>query len=261
MTASLPMYDLPELADATAAWWQGIARHGGLAAELERPADLLAHWRSPDLLFSQTCGYPLTHGLAGQVRYLATPCYAAEGCHGPFYRSAILVREEAALASFADAEGARLAINSEDSQSGCNVLRVMAAETSPARPFFGAVVRTGSHLASMAAVQEGQADLVAVDAVTLALATRVRPAAVAGLRRLAWSPAAPALPYVTRPELPAAARQALIRAVQAACADPRLAAVRRELLIDGVAVLNPKAYQVIPGMHRRALALGLTELG
>ncbi|WP_159713800.1 phosphate/phosphite/phosphonate ABC transporter substrate-binding protein [Geminicoccus flavidas] len=261
MIAALPMYDLPELADATAAWWQGIARHGGFAAALERPADLQAHWRSPNLLFSQTCGYPLTHGLAGQVRYLATPCYAAEGCHGPFYRSAILVREDAALASFTDAEGAKLAINSEDSQSGCNVLRVMAAETSAARPFFGAVVRTGGHLASMAAVQEGQADLAAIDAVTLALAARARPAAVAGLRRLAWSPAAPALPYITRPGLPTAVRQALVRAIQAACADPRLAAVRQELLIDGVAVLNPEAYQVIPGMHRRAHALGMTELG
>ncbi|WP_191058029.1 phosphate/phosphite/phosphonate ABC transporter substrate-binding protein [Geminicoccus harenae] len=261
MIAGLPMYDLPELADATAAWWQGIAQHGGFEAELERPADLLAHWRSPDLLFSQTCGYPLTHALAGSVRYLATPCYAAQGCHGPFYRSAILVREDAAQASFADTEGATLAINSEDSQSGCNVLRVMAAETSPARPFFGAVVWTGSHLASMAAVQEGQADLAAVDAVTLALATRVRPTAVAGLRRLAWSPATPALPYISRPDLPVAVRQALVRATHAACADPRLAAVRQELLINGVAVLNPDAYQVIPGMHRRALALGLTELG
>ena len=34
MIASLPMYDWPEVRDATDAWWHGLARHIGVAGEL-----------------------------------------------------------------------------------------------------------------------------------------------------------------------------------------------------------------------------------
>ena len=77
MRASLPMYDLPEVRHATAAWWQGLARAfraEGIADvpdRLDSVAGLYDHWRLPDLLFSQTCGYPLTHGIAGAVRLVA----------------------------------------------------------------------------------------------------------------------------------------------------------------------------------------------
>jgi ABC-type phosphate/phosphonate transport system substrate-binding protein len=254
------MYDLPELRDATVAWWAGIARHAGVELELARPDDLPAHWTGPDLLFSQSCGYPLTHALEGRVRYLATPCYMAEGCAGPLYRSAVLVQAGSPFARFADTQGARLAINGHDSQSGCNVLRVMAAESGDARPFFGPVTVTGSHVASIAAVAEGRADLAAVDCVTLGLLRAVRPAAVRDVRVLAWSPAAPGLPYVTAADLPEQERRALLAGLRAAAADPRLAPVRRRLLIDSIQVLDPAVYAVIPGMQRRAQALGLTEL-
>ena len=263
MPASLPMYDLPEVRDATDAWWAGIARHAGLSdlpPRLERPMELMAHWTAPDLLFSQTCGYPLTFGLAGKVRYLATPCYAAEGCMGPSYRSAVMVRDDAAMAGLADAQGKVAAINGPDSQSGCNVLRVMAAEAGDARPFFGEIRVTGSHVASLQAVLDGRADLAAVDCVTLGLLRRHRPKALAGLRVLAWSPAAPGLPYITGLDVPDARHAALRRALKAAVADPRLASVRRALLIADIAILDPDAYAVIPGMRRRAEALGLVEL-
>ena len=53
MIVSLPMYDLPEVAPATEAWWRAI--RGALLAEgLPAPADrtrpegdLMAHWRRP----------------------------------------------------------------------------------------------------------------------------------------------------------------------------------------------------------------------
>src|SRR5690606_6754530 len=97
MLASLPMYDLPEVAAATAAWWQGLARAfraEGLAdvpGRLATAPALPGHWRDPALLFSQTCGFPLTHGLAGALRLVATPCYRAAGCDGARYRSFLVV--------------------------------------------------------------------------------------------------------------------------------------------------------------------------
>ncbi|HEX2527188.1 MAG TPA: PhnD/SsuA/transferrin family substrate-binding protein [Geminicoccus sp.] len=263
MQASLPMYDLPEVRDATDAWWAGIARHAGLAglpSALVRPDEPMTVWTAPDLLFAQTCGYPLSFALAGRVRYLATPCYRAEGCSGPLYRSAIVVREDAAFASFADTRGAAVVINGHDSQSGCNVLRLMAAEASGERPFFGSIRVSGGHVASLAAVKDGQADLAAIDCATLSLVRRHRPAALAGLRVLAWSPSAPALPYITGLAVPEEVQAALLRGLRAAAADPQLAGIRDRLLIEDIAVLDPAVYQVIPGMRRRAEALGLVEL-
>ncbi len=60
-------------------------------AALERGRDRDEQWRSPDLLLSQTCGYPLTHALAGRVDLVATPCYGVRGCEGADYRSLVVV--------------------------------------------------------------------------------------------------------------------------------------------------------------------------
>src|SRR5688572_17833288 len=86
---SLPMYDWPEVRDATDAWAHGIARHlyaQGFAEaplELVRQEDYTQAWQSPDLLLSQCCGYPLIHLYAGTLIPLLTPHYSVEGCSGP----------------------------------------------------------------------------------------------------------------------------------------------------------------------------------
>ena len=70
--ASLPMYDLPEAADATEALWRGLARHFAEAGIEDVPAEILRrprlpdHWLAPDLLFSQTCGYPFRNAIKGR---------------------------------------------------------------------------------------------------------------------------------------------------------------------------------------------------
>src|SRR5690606_16819606 len=120
--ASLPMYDLPGLEAATDAWWAGLAaafRAEGLAdvpERLTREDDHAALWTAPDLLFSQTCGYPLTHALAGRVRLVATPVYDCPGCGGGTYRSEILVRADDPARSLADLRQRRAAVNAADSQ-------------------------------------------------------------------------------------------------------------------------------------------------
>ena len=85
------MYAVPP--GAAAAFWAGLRRHMAAAGLSDLPDDpivpddLRAHWRDPDLLLSQTCGYPFASDLAGQVQLVATPCYDAPGCHGPTYTS------------------------------------------------------------------------------------------------------------------------------------------------------------------------------
>jgi hypothetical protein len=85
-TASLPMYNLPEMRAVNARLWEalrGLLLEAGLhdvpeQLSFERPP--VPDRIGPEVLFSQTCGYPLETILAGQAVQLGTPCYAAPGC-------------------------------------------------------------------------------------------------------------------------------------------------------------------------------------
>ena len=264
--ASLPMYDLPELRAATDDWWSGLARAFARAgidevpAALSRGGKMDATWRRADLLFSQTCGYPLTHGLAGVLVPVATPAYDAPGCDGARYASCIVVRADDPAEDLAALAGRRCAINSRASQSGYNALRHAVAPLSRRGRFFSEVVTTGGHAASLAAVAEARAEVAAVDCVTYALLARHRASAVAGLRLLSWTEAAPGLPYVTR----ASARGDLLRRLRdglfEALAEPALGAARDELFLKGAEVLALAAYARIGAMESEATRAGYPEV-
>jgi ABC-type phosphate/phosphonate transport system substrate-binding protein len=267
MLASLPMYNFPELASASADWWAGLRRHFQAQGVTELPetlttvGDPITHWDGAPSIFSQTCGYPMTHSLAGKVRLLATPRYAAEGCAGPTYVSWVVVRRDDPAENFADLRGRRPAFNGRDSQSGYNVLRALAAPLATDRHFFAPGVESGAHRKSMAMVSSGKADVATIDCVSFALIARNAPNEVANLRVLCASAAAPALPYVTA----AAADEATVKKLQAgllaACEDPALAVVRRALLIEGCEILPPSCYDIIVEIEREAIARGYPELG
>src|SRR5262245_42537706 len=122
---SLPMYDWPEVAKATDAWARGISSHlGQEGTTLDRNPDYFSGWRRPDLVFSQTCGYPLTHEFRGRLTYIATPHYAVPGCEGPNYCSFIFARESRPLPQF---RGSCAAVNNPDSMSGMLALKLVLA--------------------------------------------------------------------------------------------------------------------------------------
>lgn len=238
MRASLPMYDLPELHPATDAWWAGVARalrRGGLAAvpaALDRTEPLSLVWCSPDLLLSQCCGRDLVTHLAGKVAPVAIPSYRAEGCSPGTYRSWLVARRYDARPSLADFVGATAAVNYTGSHSGWVALGHTLWRAGLPERCFARAVATGSHRASLRAVSRGKADLAAIDCVSFALLARVDPAAVGGLRIIAESEPAPALPYVTSAARPAEAGS-ILQALLDAAADPELAAARSDLLLDG----------------------------
>lgn len=263
---SLPMYDLPEVREATDEWWSGLAGHfrdAGIAGAPDRlNRDIAAKdaWRDPALLFSQTCGYPLTHEFRGRLTVVATPAYQAAGCDGADYCSYLVVRDGAAAGSIADLRGSVAAVNGMDSQSGWNALAAAVAPFAEGDGFFSRIELSGAHAESIAMVRDGGADVAAIDAVTLALIERHRPAALHGIRRLAETPAAPGLPYVTRRGADAGLVEALWLGLQAAVADPSLAAVRDALLIDGAERLAIGAYDRILAIEKLAEAAGLSAM-
>ena len=133
MLAALAMYDLPELAGETDAWWRGLRRHlesagfSQVPESLDRRLSPHAQWRAADLLLAQTCGYPLTHAYDGALALLATPCYDAPGCTGSSYSSAVVVAAASKAGSIADLRGAVAAYNAADSFSGHLALRCLVA--------------------------------------------------------------------------------------------------------------------------------------
>jgi ABC-type phosphate/phosphonate transport system substrate-binding protein len=260
------MYDLPELAAAHGAVWRRIAAALASAGIADVPTSLTrggaaeAHWSDPDLLLSQTCGYPLVHAFAGHLRVVATPSYDAPGCEGPTYSSFVLVRSAHPARALGDLRGSVCAVNERASHSGMNALRAMIAPLARGAPFFGEVLVTGSHEASVARVQRGEADVCAVDAVLHALLLRHRPDALTGTRVLARSPLAPALPYVTRASAPDELVRALREALVSVIADPALASARDALLLKEVTVLEEGSYEAIERVARTAAERGYAVL-
>lgn len=232
------MYDWPEIREDTEAWWSGIARHLKSTVPLSHLADYMGAWERPDLLFSQTCGYPFTHALRGKVKYIATPHYRADGCSGPTYFSMIFARERKPAEDF---RGSTAAVNTPDSMSGMLALKLVFAAYAEQGKFFGKAIHSGGHRKSLAAVSEGRADVCAIDAVCVALARRYAPQDLEGLVEIARSPSVPALPYITK----AGDVEALRRALRAACDDPALARTRERLLIDDVQPIPEDRYSLI----------------
>lgn len=268
--AALPMYDLEEVRPATNAWWAGLARHLTAAGiedvpqHLSRRTRVADVWDDPALLLGQGCGYPLTHAYRSAWRYVATPVYAAPGCAGVDYRSWLVVPTGSTATTPADVIGGVAAVNDAQSHSGALALKAALAphRTAQARrhadPLFRAVIWTGGHRASLAAVADGQADVAAVDCVTHALLAEHAPAALDGTRVLGPTLSAPGLPLIAGARVDDATLARLRAGVRLAIAAPDLAPARSALLLSDVAVLPDGAYERIRTLADETANIALT---
>jgi ABC-type phosphate/phosphonate transport system substrate-binding protein len=199
MIASLAMYDFGPAEAANDRLWALIRdglRARGLAAPDRLTRGEAAYWdawTSPDLILSQTCGYPFRARLHDRVTYVGTPDYGVEGALPGFYRSVFVARADDSRRTLAAFDGAGLAYNEALSQSGWAAPQVHAAKAGLRLP---PVVQTGGHRLSARAVAEGRADIAALDAVTHALMQGVDPVAPR-LRVVEVTAPTPGLPLIT----------------------------------------------------------------
>ena len=260
LMASYPMYNLPEATQWVDAWWQAVAQRlqslRQVPQQLTTPEDYYVHWQADNLLLSQTCGYPLTHELAGKVQYVITPCYATpyvtQQYAGANYCSLVLVAESflPQAQSFAQLRGTSLAFNSEDSQSGFNCLRPMLRDqgVSSHAEFFAELHVSGGHRQSLAMVKQGQADACAIDCVTFALLSKYAPNEVQGLRVIDTSPTVPGLPFITTLHRSSEQVQQLRDALLWVQQQPHMQQTMQQLLITDWQVLELSDYDVIKQM-------------
>jgi len=256
--AALPMYDLPELRGAHDRLWAALAQRLQAAAITSVPAQLTRGlscreiWSHPALLFGQACEYPAARFFRDHLQIVATPRYGAAGCAGTSYRSAIIVRADEPANGLEDLRNRRCVANEPDSNSGMNLLRAALAPIARGGRFFESVRFSGSHRSSMEAVANGEADVTAVDCVTLAHLQRYQPLLTSRLRVIDWTPASPCLPFVTTSQVDVAVLQALRVALEDVFADRALAADRAELLLEGIDLSPDGTFARVRQLERAA---------
>lgn len=207
MIASFPMYDLAEIRSSTDALWKAIAaaahRAGEAAGEavpsdLTRPTGrLLEHWLRPDILLSQSCGYPVARSFTPHQHVLGSfDVSSAEPGAPGWYRSVIVCRsnDDRRGRDLRDFDGCIAAVNDPDSLSGWVSLGWALAEHDAAAR---SVVYSASHAESLQVVRNGMADIASIDAHTLALLNAHRPTAVEGIHIVSRGPLVALTPLFT----------------------------------------------------------------
>jgi ABC-type phosphate/phosphonate transport system substrate-binding protein len=266
LTASLPMYNLPEMQPANARFWEtlrGLLLEAGLRDVPERlqfDRVPVPDRIGPEVLFTQTCGFPLETIFAGQTVRLGAPCYDAPGCDGPTHRALFVVPAASPARTLADLRGSVFLLNSPVSNSGMNLPRRALAEIACGDPFFREVIETGGHPASLDLLLRGQGDVASIDCVTYAFWSHYRPEAVARLRVIAGSPISPSIPFVTAVSTTPEIVEILRAALRTIAREPRYEAVRRGLLLTDIVDVPDSAYRGLLDYEREAAALGYPAL-
>ena len=243
MIASLGMYDFGAAVAANDRLW-ALVRDGLRTGGVDAPEGLTRGegaywpaWQAPDLVLSQTFGYPFRARLHGRVAYVGTPDYGVDGCAPGHYRSVFVARADDPRQALAEFDGAGFAYNEALSQSGWAAPQVHVARLGLRLP---PVVETGGHRRSAHAVAEGRADIAALDAVTWALMQGED--VVAELRVVGMTDPTPGLPFITAHGGPVAAvHDALAGAIAGLSADDRAA-----LRLRGIVRIPEAAYLAVP---------------
>ncbi|MCB6178867.1 phosphate/phosphite/phosphonate ABC transporter substrate-binding protein [Rhodobacter sp. Har01] len=244
MIASLGMYDAGPARAANDRFWVAI-RDRLRARNLPAPEALTRGegafwpaWESPDLVLSQTCGYPFRARLQGRVTLVGTPDHGLPGCPPGHYRSVFVARKDD-LRGLKELAATRFAWNEDLSQSGWAgpVSHLLGLGLTP-HP----CLRSGAHRLSALAVAEGRADLAGLDAVTWAMMQADGDPAAPALRVVAETAPAPALPYIAAK---GADREGLFATLAQAIA-ALTPEDRARLLLHGLVEIPAAAYLAVP---------------
>ena len=174
----------------------------------------------------------------------AGPRYAGRAV----YFSDVVVRRDSPWSSFAELEGRTWAYNEETSHSGYNATRHRLAQMGRDRGFFGRVMATGSHEASLRLLLQGDVDASAVDSTVLELLHRQDASLVERLRIVESLGPSPSPPWVIARTVPQELRAAIRDAILAMDGDPRGRAVLDSGMASRFATVADSDYDPIRRM-------------
>ncbi|UPY37658.1 PhnD/SsuA/transferrin family substrate-binding protein [Sediminicoccus sp. KRV36] len=264
--ASLPMYNLPEMRPANAAFWAALREElqgdvpGELPDELSFDRLPVPSAIEPENLFTQVCGYPLQTIYRGQARLLGVPSYTAPHCGPGLHAGVFIVAADAPYRSLGELRGAHFVYNSRHSNSGMNLPRRALAELAGGGAFFASIAETHSQPGNIERVARGAADATCVDCVTYAFYCRHRPELGARTRILAATPATPAIPFVTAVSTPEPVVELLQAALFRVARAARWAGVREGLMLADILPPEVADYPLQLRHEEEAATLGYAEL-
>ncbi len=257
--AELSMYTAPlRVQQASEAWLARICQLLGAQRSSAADLPLPELWLSENLLLAHTCGYPLMTLLQGKVRLVGRPAYELPHSAAGNHCSLLMVRADDPRTGLQDFFGSHGLVNSEDSNSGMNLLRHAVAPLQHKGRFFAGVSLTGGHRLSLRGLKERRGDLAAIDSVTYDYLARDASEEITDLRILARSAASPCLPFITAHTASDAQVEGIRQAMNQALRDlPEIAQV---LAISSVLPASEADYHVLLDYRQQAIDMGLPSL-
>jgi phosphonate transport system substrate-binding protein len=251
-------------------WVEAVVAY--LADRLGRSVDFVNQidWEERDRLLDAgridagwICGWPYVRKLArpdANLELLAAPVMAAPRYQDrPVYFSDVIVQRDSRFTSFADLRGASWGYNEPGSQSGFNITRYHLAKLGESWAYFGRVVQTGAHQASLREVRAGRLDATAIDSTVLETELERDPALAAEIRLIDALGPSPIPPWVVGTHVLAEQRQALRELLLDMHTDP---AGRQALAVGGLArfaAVTDRDYDVIREMAQVGAHLGAPD--
>ena len=188
-------------------------------------------WEQRELLFDRgqihicwLCGLPYVRKINGSkpaIELCAVPVMRHERYrNSPVYFSDVVVHRESRFETFEDLRGASWAYNERRSHSGYNFVRHHLSQLGEKGGFFGRVVESGSHQASLRMIVGRQIDASAVDSTVLEAEFRRSPALESTIRIVKTIGPSPMPPWVAHKSVPDELRAAIAQVLVEMYVDP-----------------------------------------
>ena len=222
------------------------------------------NWAKDEYDVCFVCGLPYVdferRGSAPAIP-VAAPVLAGDRYGGrPIYFSDVIVRRGSVIGSFTDLRGHSWAYTEPLSQSGYGITRYSLLKLEETDGFFGPLVKTGSHLESIALVAAGEIDGSAVDSQVLAVALEDDPALAAELTIVASLGPSTIPPVTVSKRLPPELSARITDVIVSLHHDP---AARERLssgLVERFVRVGPDSYDDIRAMLDACLESGFMTL-
>jgi phosphonate transport system substrate-binding protein len=200
------------------------------------------------------CGYPyiLAHDQpVPKLELVAAPVPKdARYLNRPVYFSDLVVRKDSSFKTLHDLRGRTFVYNEETSNSGYNMPRSYLVKLGLTNGFFGKVLRSGSHEASIRMVAQGLADASFVDSLVLDYDRAKGVGDAAGVRVIDSLGPAATVPFVVST---AAVLEAPLKArLLAMHEDPRGRQILDEAFLDRFAEVTDADYDGLRAMKKAA---------
>lgn len=252
----------------------GRALGSYLAGKLPLPVDFIEAipWQEREQRFDAgtiqvvwICGLPYVQKAADptfDLTLLGAPVMAAPRYGGqPVYFSDIVVHHSSPYRAFSDLRGAIWAINEPNSHSGHTAIRYYLAQLGERGDFFGRVVESGAHEASLRMILAGEIDASAIDSTVLELEIARRPYLAGELRVLDSIGPSPIPPWVVNGRLPAQLLEILQHTLWTMQEDPAGRLLLQSVGMARIVPIDDGAYDPLRQMTTEASVVRFADIG